>query len=77
MYGLELVDLLPVLRSWESRRSEDIAVSADISTFTLLVTVVEIEFNSFPKWFSGCVIAVTESPENLSPLSRRPAEHQK
>ena len=41
------------------------------------IIVLEIEFNSFPKWFSGCVIAVTESPENLSPLSRRPAGHQK
>lgn len=46
-------------------------MSADISTFTLLVIVVEIEFNSFPKWFSGCVIAVTESPEKSEPTVKK------
>ena len=30
----------------------------------------------FIKWFSVCVIAVTESSQDLSPLSTRPAEQQ-
>ena len=46
-------------------------MSVDISTFTLLITAFEMEFNSFPKWFSGCVIAVTESPEKSEPTVKK------